>query len=430
MEQQTLTPKMSRQRRFLFVLPLLLLPFLTLFFWAAGGGRRGTGVLRSAREKGMNVHLPDAHIKDERALNKMSYYDQAALDSAKLKQEIKSDPYYRQHTDTASGRQRSLFGLYKDSSLFRPAISDGSNLSANENRVYRKLAEVQRAVSQPEPPASNQEPDRSVQVINKEKSDGLESDRQQPAKQPSKDREMQQMDGLLEKVLDIQHPDRVNEQLRENSEAQRGRVFSVRTTAPVTPVSLLTGAVAKPRGDSDTAQMNGFYSLGEPAAPETGNAIAAVIDETQTVVNGSVVRLRLTEPVFINGVMIPKDHFLFGLAALNGERLNIKITGIRYLRALFPVALAVYDMDGLEGIEIPGAIGRDVAKESAAASVQNLGLTNFDPSFAAQATGAGLEAAKTLFTRKVKLIKVVVKGGYQVLLKDEKAIESSPGHVK
>jgi hypothetical protein len=38
----------------------------------------------------------------------------------------------------------------------------------------------------------------------------------------------------------------------------------------------------------------------------------------------------------------------------------------------------------------------------------------------------GIEAAKSLISRKVKLIKVVVKSGYQVLLYDEKQKNLKP----
>jgi hypothetical protein len=61
-----------------------------------------------------------------------------------------------------------------------------------------------------------------------------------------------------------------------------------------------------------------------------------------------------------------------------------------------------------------------VAKESADQSIQNLGFTSYDPSLGAQAATAGVTAAKSLFSRKVRLVKVEVKAGYQVLLKDEK----------
>jgi len=41
---------------------------------------------------------------------------------------------------------------------------------------------------------------------------------------------------------------------------------------------------------------------------------------------------------------------------------------------------------------------------------------SLDPSIGAQAAGAGIEAAKSLFSKKVKLIKATVNAGLQVLL--------------
>ncbi len=49
-----------------------------------------------------------------------------------------------------------------------------------------------------------------------------------------------------------------------------------------------------------------------------------------------------------------------------------------------------------------------------------MNLATLDPSIGAQAAGAGIQAAKTLLSRKVKLVKVTVKAGYKVLLKDSK----------
>jgi hypothetical protein len=46
-------------------------------------------------------------------------------------------------------------------------------------------------------------------------------------------------------------------------------------------------------------------------------------------------------------------------------------------------------------------------------------LTTMDPSLKAQATSAGIGAAKSLLSKKVKQVKVMVKAGYKVLLKDK-----------
>lgn len=229
------------------------------------------------------------------------------------------------------------------------------------------------------------------------------------------DPEMEQINRMLDKILDVQYPERVQERLKQTSEAHRGQVFVVSSQKKDNSITRLnTDHLAG-------GTTNGFYSLnGAIIIEDSQNAIQAVIHETQTLVDGSTVKLRIINDVFINGVSIPKDNFLFGIASLRGERLSIKINSVRYHNSLFPVELSVYDLDGLDGIYIPGAITRDVAKQSADRSMQTIGLTSLDPSWGAQAASAGIEAAKTLFSRKVKLIKVTVKAGYQVLLRDEK----------
>jgi len=42
-----------------------------------------------------------------------------------------------------------------------------------------------------------------------------------------------------------------------------------------------------------------------------------------------------------------------------------------------------------------------------------------DPSFKAQAAATGINAAKSLLSKKVKQVKVIVKAGYRLMLKDK-----------
>ena len=61
MEKQVKTPKMIRQRKFLLVLPLLALPFMTMIFWALGGGKVEKMKAQAAVKTGFNINLPDAN---------------------------------------------------------------------------------------------------------------------------------------------------------------------------------------------------------------------------------------------------------------------------------------------------------------------------------------------------------------------------------
>jgi len=108
------------------------------------------------------------------------------------------------------------------------------------------------------------------------------------------------------------------------------------------------------------------------------------------------------------------------MVSLRGERLEVDIEGIQYKASLFPVKLSVYDLDGIAGIRIPGAITRDVIKQNSEQTIQSMSLGSFDQTLGAQAASAGIELGKNLLSKKVKQVKVEVKAGYRILLKDNK----------
>jgi conjugative transposon TraM protein len=232
------------------------------------------------------------------------------------------------------------------------------------------------------------------------------------------DREMQQINGMLENILDIQHPQRVQERMKKEKRIREGGVSNIAQPLKENIIGYLANDISNSGAESVS---NGFFSEEtENQTSDYKNAIAAVIAESQVCVNGSIIKLRLSQEILIDGVRIPKNTFVYGTVSLKGERLTLEINSIRHQNSVFPVELLLYDMDGLEGIYIPGAVSRDVAKASAERSIQPLGITSLDDSWGAQAAGAGVEAAKSLLSKKVKLVKVTIKSGYQVLLKEKK----------
>lgn len=429
MEKQVKTPKEIRQRRFLLVVPLLVLPFLTMIFWALGGGKVEKTEAQVTVKTGFNINLPDANLKDDKSMDKMSYYNQAQQDSIKFRELAKNDPNYKNMTLEDTDEHLPV----KEDTFQRPTSQTGLNNSLygsrehndpNTDKIYSKLEELDRELNKPIPAQTENDDYDTYQhtpgknnmgaTVNSSDIDRLEQMMNMMNQPTGEDPEMAQINGMLDKILDVQYPERVQERLKQTSEENRGQVFAVTSETKENDITRL---------DTDHKSGStaiGFYSLTETIAQEDSqNAIQAVIHETQTLVDGATVKLRLVNDVFINGIHIPKDNFLFGIASLKGERLNVEISNIRHNNSLFPVELSVYDIDGLDGIYIPGAITRDVAKQSADRSMQTLGLTSLDPSWQAQAASAGIEAAKTLFSRKVKLVKVQVKAGYKVLIRND-----------
>ncbi|MEN2416143.1 conjugative transposon protein TraM [Flavobacterium mesophilum] len=419
MVQKIISLKESKRRKMLLVLPLITLPFITILFYILGGGRMEAETAKREIKKGFNFNLPIPKFKEDSSLDKMSYYDQAAVDSIKLLEQIKKDPNY--------SNQKIVEGSiddFTDNNLVRAhsEFNTSSYQDANEQKVYQKLKALQKVINQPAVPDNYGQDMREFENYGSSKgeSDAIKNLVQmmsQMGTSQEPDPELKQLGGMLENILDIQHPSRVQEKLKKASEINKGKVFTVSPKKEADNTTSLQQNTAPP----DLLKSNSFYSVEENLNSEQQqNSIEAIIHETQTIVNGSIIKLRLKTDVFLQGILIPKNTFLYGIASLKGERLEVKINNIQYRNSIFPVELSVYDLDGIDGIYIPGAISRDVAKTSADRSLQTLGLNGVTDSWGAQAAELGIEAAKSLMSKKVKLIKVVVKAGYQVLLYDEK----------
>lgn len=425
MEKQTISLKELKKRKMLLMLPVLVLPFITMLFWSLGGGKGATIASADMGEKkGFNIILPNPKFKEDISLDKLSYYNQAAMDSIKLQEQIKKDPNYS-NTLLVDDSINSLEEEFVPNSFGKGKVAFNTTFykEQNEQKVYQKLKALQKAISQPSTETHQDQEMREFE--NYGSSDPQSADMKKLEQMMSimnepqePDPELKQLGGMLENILDIQHPARMQEKLKQSTESKKEKSLKVVRKKKENNVTSLNASLSN---QEIVSKSNSFYTLDEvDASDEQQNAIEAVIHETQTIVNGSTIKLRLSNDVLIQGIQIPKNTFLFGIAALKGERLEVKINNIQYRNSIFPVELAVYDMDGIDGIYIPGAINRDVAKASADRSIQTLGLTGLQDSWGSQAAGMGIEAAKNLISKKVKLIKVVVKAGYQVLLYDEK----------
>ena len=149
----------------------------------------------------------------------------------------------------------------------------------------------------------------------------------------------------------------------------------------------------------------------------------AAVEGDQTIMNGSTEALvRWREPCLLDGLAVPSGQLLYGQASTSGERLMVRISSLRVGDLVLPVSIQVYDLDGLAGIRVPGAITREVSKESASEAMSGLGLASMDPSLTGQAANAGLQLAKSLTSRKIRTVRVQLPAGYKVLLKNIKSM--------
>ncbi|SEJ69519.1 Bacteroides conjugative transposon TraM protein [Dyadobacter koreensis] len=436
MEAKLHSASFLQNRKFYTYLPVLILPFLTLAYWAIGIKMIHKSKVTQTQPQGLNTSLPDARLKDETAFNKLTYYKQAMDDSAKIREQLKKDPYRSAELtqpDKSAG-ELSMQGLGAPPSGLKkekPVSYKGKTYAgAQQARIISKLKTLDSVLaksSEPQfsQPATGSELTQKAAVSaadeNLQKLESLMANLDSQQNIDPQDPELQELNSMLEKILDIQHPERVASRIQAQNAAAQTLSYPVTSSSSQTQIENFSA------GASDSAstpvsrvsfQTNGFFSLDEPVSPSVDNTIKAVVHEEQTLVTGSTIKLRLTADIHVAGTLIPKDNLIFGTVSVNGERLLIDITSIRLNNSLFPVKLSVYDLDGQAGIYIPGSISRNVAKQSVSQDIQGLSLGSVDPSIGAQAASAGIQAAKTLLGKKARLVQVSVKAGYQILLKD------------
>lgn len=164
----------------------------------------------------------------------------------------------------------------------------------------------------------------------------------------------------------------------------------------------------------------GFNTAGDEGEQDK-NSIRACIYRTVTVTDGQEVGLRLLDPMMAGDRLIPANTVITGAAHINGERMGISVNTILYAGNVIPVELTVYDLDGGQGIFVPGSEEINAAREIAANMGSGMGssITITDDAgsqLLADLGRSAIQGASQYFSRKMRTVKVTLKAGHQVLL--------------
>jgi conjugative transposon TraM protein len=382
----------------------------------------------------LSLELPRAMPSQDSAWKKLKFYEKAdkdlegaprSFDSLNL--EIADQSTTTSFFDSSLQETSDQWNKHLTSRLGDQGPELFTPKDPTELKVYNKLQELNTAL------ATSKKNERVSKLAQKQTASerfqsssllsSIEPDPDAEAIIASGDPEMRQIDGMLEKILDIQHPDRLKQKLKEKSRENETHVYPVSISDSSVNVTMLAvpGKKYAAQAGSSTTHVSdpAFLSISKVAnEAEQLRPITAMIEERQTIVSGATVKIKILTEVLVNGVTLSKNELIYGKASLAGDRLQIKITSIQHKGNILPVQLAVYDLDGQEGIYVPGSITRDAVKQSTDQAIQGFNMASLDPSIGAQAASAGIQAAKSLVGKKAKLVKVSLKAGYLVLLKN------------
>ena len=194
----------------------------------------------------------------------------------------------------------------------------------------------------------------------------------------------------------------------------------------------VVSSLNQPMTDADFVQQYGtkprnmgFHSLTSAVAAVPRNTLSVVVDRTTTLKEGDNVVLRLLETAQVQGLRIPRQSRLIARAKIEGNRLHLLVKSIEVEGRIIAVKLSAYDTDGQEGVFIPGSEDINALKEVGANIGGSMGTSFTFASSAkdqiiSEAARGVMQGASQLLQKKLRTIKVTLKGGYRLFLVQSK----------
>ena len=253
------------------------------------------------------------------------------------------------------------------------------------------------------------------------------------ATKSAEDRQLELIEKSYQIAAKYSPTGQANTNEQANPDGQQVQTASNSMTEKIIPKSVsqvhhnVVSLLAAPMSNDDFIEQYekprnmGFITAAGNETVTEKNAIRACVYQTVTLSDGKELQLRLLESMRAGNMLIPANTVLTGSAKIGGERLLITITSILYADNVIPVEMAVYDMDGMQGIFVPNSAELNAVKEIAANMGTQMGssITITDDAgsqLAADLGRSAIQGASQYISKKMREITVTLKANYKVLL--------------
>ena len=390
---QFLTSQHLRQLKFVGVVTVMTL-LCGIFLWylfapKPAPQQSGTG--------GYNVMIPEATVKpaetDKRKVYEQEQYEQQRREKLQSLGDVMDD-------------RLPVTGEMADATT--PAAPTAIDES---DAAYRRISGEMAAFYTPAPSCDNTEVEALKEQVAALQSQ-LDAERQQP--DPLELAEEQYK--LARKYLG--GGTAVDEEAVEPTKQRKDSRLSVMRPVREGEVEAST---LDPRADFAVERNLGFLTAAGGVAHADTPTVRACVASTQVIRAGSTVQLRLLEAVRIDGVTIPRNTPLYGLATISGMRLQVTVSSVEYGERIFAVEAVAYDLDGQPGLNVPNSRERTALKEALASVGQTAGTSvNVTRSAGQQVLSelarGGLQASSQYVAGKLREVKITLKANHQLLL--------------
>ena len=382
-----------KKNKTLFILPLVLLPFLILIFYILGGGNPTGNDSENNQNKenrqGANYTIPQAESSIEIEDKLEAYESQGGQVST-------ADYHILEIPDSLKESNKVLLLTEDSTEISSTNAEEQLNVNVSNNllaHIKQKEQEINREMNPlVRKTGKANKPSARNQISRKNKNEIKRGSNQSAV--------------ILQKT-GIEQLDKVFDENIVLSRQNDSLKFILQ--------QIQLQQLKEERKQNARFMLEKKNSSGFQREETKSKLIKAEIYETTTVLDGNRVKLRLLEDARIDGMKIPRNTFLYGICKVKNERLNISISQIPADETFLPVDLVIHDLDGLSGLYVPGNAARKVTREvgSSTNTSSLFGMTD-NP-----LTYAGIRAAdrtSQAFLKRMRLKKVTVKKNTLVYL--------------
>ncbi|MCQ2199154.1 MAG: conjugative transposon protein TraM [Paludibacteraceae bacterium] len=173
-----------------------------------------------------------------------------------------------------------------------------------------------------------------------------------------------------------------------------------------------------------TVEKRGFINPLQKSSTSSHDIRAVVHGEHRNLTTNSKVKLRLIDPMTIEGVTIPANRFVYATVSFSEGRIQLYVDNVNYNNQVLPFKGIIYDYDGSRGLHVPDNAISEAGQDAADASISE---SSRIPSTGSATGNAGLTvirntttAIKTAVKKQNRIIKVSIDPNYKVLIREKK----------
>jgi conjugative transposon TraM protein len=367
-----------------YIVPLILLPFLCLFFYAFHNGKPEKQVANEDKGIQHNVGAVSANVKKRSLTDKLDAFRNTYKES---------DGY-------------SAVTAVTDEQAGGPRLT--SNYNDKEKRQLDSIDKAMKArfAAVPTPPKRNTADQQMAVALN-----ALAQKRTKPVVQPN---EKDPMQLFKQQMAYVDSMSKAND---PNVKAEKERkAADAKLAANTTPALTVRKA---PASESD-------FNTVSPEQPN--ELIAAMIDEDVTAYAGSRIRLRLLEDIWAGKNLIRKGTYLYALVSgFSQQRVSLTVTSVLAGHAILPVKLSVYDQDGLSGLFVPSSAFREFTKDLGGNTMQgvNIGTGSAGSQLLMSSVDKVFQSTSSAISNAIRKNKAKIKYSTYVYLIDPQTLQNN-----